>query len=44
MVLRHRRWAWSLRAGTVWLGWSELPVTKVGNGPDWALMGLAQEA
>lgn len=27
-----------------WPGWSELPMTKVRKGPNWASIGLAQDA
>ena len=27
-----------------WLGWFEAPMVKVRSGPNWASMGLAQEA
>ena len=33
-----------LRASTVWLGWSEAPMTKVRKGPNCASTGLAQDA
>ena len=44
MALRQRRYACSLRASTGWLGWSEPPSTKLRSGPNWASIGLAQEA
>lgn len=44
LALRQRRYAWSWWASTVWLGWFDLPMTKVRSGPNWASMGLAQEA
>ena len=44
MALRHRRYSCSLRARTVWWGWSELPITKVRSGPNWASIGLAHDA
>jgi hypothetical protein len=31
-------------ARTVWLGWFEVPITTVRSGPNWASIGLAQEA
>jgi hypothetical protein len=36
--------ALQLAASTVWLGWSESPSTKLRTGPNWASIGLAQEA
>ena len=44
MALRQRRQACSWRARTVWLGWSEPPMTKVRKGPNCASTGLAQDA
>ena len=28
----------------MWLGWSEAPIVKVRSGPNWASIGLAQDA
>jgi hypothetical protein len=36
--------ACSLRASAGWFGWSEVPMTKVRNGPKCASTGLAHDA
>ena len=33
-----------MRARTTWLGWFDAPRTKLRSGPNWASMGLAQDA
>jgi len=42
LALRHRRYAWSLRASTVWFGW--LLIVNVRSRPNWASIGLGQDA
>ena len=44
MALRQRRYRCRWRVSAGWFGWSEPVMTKVRSGPNWASIGLAQEA
>ena len=44
MALRQRKYFCSLRARTVWFGWFEFAIVNMRSGPNWASIGLAQDA
>ncbi len=44
LAFRQRRYLCSWRLWAVWLGWLEPAMTNVRSGPNWASIGLAQDA